>query len=114
MIYDPVGGPYAEPALRSIAWRGRFLVIGFAAGDIPKIPLNLALLKGCDIVGVFWGAFTEREPEGNAANMAQLVTWAAQGKLSAHVHEVFPLADTPQALKVLADRKAMGKVILRP
>jgi NADPH2:quinone reductase len=114
VIYDPVGGPYAEPALRSIAWKGRFLVIGFAAGEIPKIPLNLALLKGCDIVGVFWGAFIEREPQGHQANMAQLVTWAAEGKLSAHVHDVYPLAKTADALKVLANRQAMGKVILRP
>jgi NADPH2:quinone reductase len=114
VIYDPVGGPYAEPALRSIAWKGRFLVIGFAAGEIPKIPLNLALLKGCDIVGVFWGAFIEREPKGHQANMAQLVAWAAEGKLSAHVHDTYPLAKTADALKVLANRQAMGKVILRP
>src|SRR3954466_11276200 len=85
VIYDPVGGPYAEAALRSIAWQGRFLVIGFAAGEIPKIPLNLALLKGCDIVGVFWGAFIERDPKGHQSNMADLVRWAAEGKLSAHV-----------------------------
>jgi NADPH:quinone reductase len=114
VIYDPVGGPYAEPALRSIAWQGRFLVIGFAAGDIPKIPLNLALLKGCDIVGVFWGAFIERDPAGHQANMADLVRWAADGKLSAHVHATYPLADTPTALKAIADRSVMGKVILRP
>ena len=113
-IYDPVGGAYAEAALRSIAWKGRFLVIGFAAGDIPKIPLNLALLKGCDIVGVFWGAFIERDPKGHQANMAQLVAWAAEGKLSAHVHEVYPLAKTADALKAIASRKVMGKVILRP
>jgi NADPH:quinone reductase len=114
VIYDPVGGPYAEPALRSIAWQGRFLVIGFAAGEIPKIPLNLALLKGCDIVGVFWGAFIERDPAGHQANMAELVRWAADGKLSAHVHATYPLADTPTALKAIADRSVMGKVILRP
>jgi len=114
VIYDPVGGPYAEPALRSIAWKGRFLVIGFAAGEIPKIPLNLALLKGCDIVGVFWGAFIEREPKGHQANMAQLVSWTAEGKLSAHVHGIYPLAKAADALKVLADRQAMGKVILKP
>jgi NADPH2:quinone reductase len=114
VIYDPVGGPYAEPALRSIAWEGRFLVIGFAAGEIPKIPLNLALLKGCDIVGVFWGAFIERNPAGHQANMADLVRWAADGKLSAHVHATYPLAETPAALKAIADRSVMGKVILRP
>jgi NADPH2:quinone reductase len=114
VIYDPVGGPYAEAALRSIAWKGRFLVIGFAAGDIPKIPLNLALLKGCDIQGVFWGAFTEREPAANAANMADIAGWAADGKLSSHVHAVYALEDTPRALKDLAERKVMGKAILRP
>jgi NADPH2:quinone reductase len=114
VIYDPVGGPYAEAALRSIAWQGRFLVIGFAAGEIPKIPLNLALLKGCDIVGVFWGSFIERDPKGHQANMAQLVAWAAAGKLSAHVHAVYPLAKTADALKAIASRSVMGKVILRP
>jgi len=114
VIYDPVGGPYAEAALRSIAWGGRFLVIGFAAGEIPKIPLNLALLKGCDIVGVFWGAFIERDPKGHQANMAELVRWAAAARISAHVHGVYPLEQTPQALRAIADRKVMGKVILRP
>jgi NADPH:quinone reductase len=114
VIYDPVGGKYAEPALRSIAWGGRFLVIGFAAGDIPKIPLNLALLKGCDIVGVFWGAFTERDPKGHQANMADLVRYAAEAKISAHVHGTYPLAETPAALKAIADRSVMGKVILHP
>ena len=114
VIYDPVGGAYAEAALRSIAWQGRFLVIGFAAGEIPKIPLNLALLKGCDIVGVFWGAFIERDPQGHRANMADLVRWTAEGKLSAHVHGVYPLKDTPAALKAIAERKVMGMVVLRP
>jgi NADPH2:quinone reductase len=114
VIYDPVGGPYAEPALRSIAWQGRFLVIGFAAGEIPKIPLNLALLKGCDIVGVFWGSFVERNPKDHQANMADLVRWAAEGKLSAHVHAVYPLAQTADALRAIAGRSVMGKVILRP
>jgi NADPH2:quinone reductase len=114
VIYDPVGGTYAEAALRSIAWEGRFLVIGFAAGEIPKIPLNLALLKGCDIVGVFWGAFIERDPKAHQANMAQLVEWAAAGKISGHVHGTYPLKETPAALKAIADRKVMGKVILHP
>ena len=113
VIYDPVGGPYAEAALRSIAWQGRFLVIGFATGDIPKLPLNLVLLKGCDVRGVFWGSWTERHPEGHRANVAQLLRWCADGKLSAHVHAVYPLERTAEALKVLADRKAMGKVVLR-
>lgn len=114
VIYDPVGGDYAESALRAIAWKGRFLVVGFAAGDIPKLPLNLVLLKGCDVVGVFWGAFTEREPAAQAANMAQIVAWCAAGKLSSHVHAVYPLSDTAQALKDIAARKIMGKAILRP
>ncbi len=114
VIYDPVGGSYAEAALRSIAWQGRFLVIGFAAGEIPKIPLNLALLKGCDIVGVFWGAFIERDPKGHQANMAELVRWADEGKISAHVHATYPLAQAAAAIKAIADRKVMGKVILHP
>ncbi len=81
-----------NPRSRSIAWKGRYLVIGFAAGEIPKIPLNLVLLKGCDIVGVHWGAFVEREPEMQAPEMAQIVRWCAEGKLSAHVHAVYPLS----------------------
>jgi NADPH2:quinone reductase len=114
IVFDPVGGAYAEAALRSVAWEGRFLVIGFAAGEIPKIPLNLALLKGCDIRGVFWGAWTKLNPEKNRANLQKLVQWTADGKISSHVDRVFPLAQTAEALKVLAGRKAMGKVILHP
>ncbi len=113
VIYDPVGGAYSEAALRSIAWKGRFLVVGFAAGEIPKLPLNLVLLKGCDVVGVFWGSFIEREPEAHRANMAQLLDWCAQGKLSSHIHAVYPLADAAKALKAIAARQVMGKVILR-
>ncbi len=114
VIYDSVGGDYAEPALRSIAWKGRYLVIGFAAGEIPKIPLNLVLLKGCDIVGVHWGAFVDREPEMQAAEMSDIVRWCAEGKLSAHVHALYPLADTSRALQDIAARKIMGKAILKP
>jgi NADPH:quinone reductase len=114
IIFDPVGGTYAEAALRSIAWEGRFLVIGFAAGDIPKMPLNLALLKGCDIRGVFWGQWARLNPEKNRANLEKLVKWTAEGKISSHVDRIFPLAQTADALKVLAGRKAMGKVILHP
>jgi NADPH2:quinone reductase len=114
IIFDPVGGSYAEAALRSIAWEGRFLVIGFAAGDIPKMPLNLALLKGCDIRGVFWGAWAKLNPEKNRANLQKLVQWAAEGKISSHVDRTFPLAQTADALKVLAGRQAMGKVVLHP
>ncbi|MET0907665.1 MAG: NADPH:quinone oxidoreductase family protein [Tardiphaga sp.] len=114
IIFDPVGGKYAEAALRAIAWEGRFLVIGFAAGDIPKMPLNLALLKGCDIRGVFWGAWVRQNPERNSASLEKLVRWAAEGKISAHVDRTFPLEKTAEALKVLAGRQAMGKVILHP
>jgi len=114
IIFDPVGGKFAEAALRAIAWEGRFLVIGFAAGDIPKMPLNLALLKGCDIRGVFWGAWVRQNPEKNRANLEKLVKWAAEGKISSHVDRTFPLAKTADALKVLAGRQAMGKVILHP
>lgn len=114
IVFDPVGGAYAEAALRSVAWEGRFLVIGFAAGEIPKIPLNLALLKGCDIRGVFWGAWAKLNPEKNRANLQKLVQWTAEGKISSHVDRTFPLAQTADALKVLAGRKAMGKVILHP
>jgi len=114
IVFDPVGGSYAEVGVRSLGWKGRFLVIGFAAGDIPKIPLNLALLKGCDIRGVFWGAYMKRDPKDGRANLQKLMKWAAEGKISAHVDSTFPLAKTADALKVLADRKAMGKVILHP
>ena len=114
VIYNSVGGPYAEPAIRSMAWEGRYLIIGFAAGEIPKIPLNLPLLKGCDLVGVHWGAFVDREPEKMAQEMAQIVRWCAEGKLSAHVHAVYPLSQTAQALRDIAARKIMGKAILKP
>jgi NADPH2:quinone reductase len=113
VIYDPVGGRATESALRAIAWGGRFLVVGFAAGEIPKLPLNLVLLKGCDVRGVFWGAWTERDAAGNRANIEQILQWCADGRLSAHVHQVFELEHIAQALHALADRKAMGKVILR-
>ena len=114
VLYDPVGGDLAEPALRSMAWKGRYLVIGFAAGEIPKLPLNLVLLKGCDVQGVFWGSFVDREPAAHAANMAWLLAHVADGGLSARVDAVFPLAETPAALGVLARREAKGKVLVRP
>jgi NADPH2:quinone reductase len=114
VVYDPVGGAYAEAALRSIAWGGRFLVIGFAAGEIPKLPLNLVLLKGCDVRGVFWGQFTERTPEKHRANMVDVLQWALDGKLSAHVHAVYPLEKIAAALKALANREAKGKILLKP
>jgi len=114
IVFDPVGGAYAEAGVRSLAWKGRFLVIGFAAGEIPKIPLNLALLKGCDIRGVFWGAYMRRDPKDGRANLEKLMQWAAEGKISSHVDRTFPLEQTADALKVLAGRQAMGKVILHP
>ena len=112
VVYDAVGGPYTEPALRATAWRGRLLVVGFAAGDIPRIPLNLALLKGCSIVGVFWGDFARREPKAFAASIAQLGAWFREGRLKPHVSQTFPLAQAAQALRLMAARKVKGKVVL--
>jgi NADPH2:quinone reductase len=112
VIYDPVGGAYTEPALRSIAWRGRLLVVGFAAGEIPKIPLNLTLLKGCSIVGVFWGEFTRREPQRFAESMQRLSRWYAEGRLKPHISAMFPLERAAEALTRMANREIMGKVVL--
>jgi NADPH2:quinone reductase len=112
VVYDPVGGPYAEAALRSTAWEGRFLVIGFAAGEIPRIPLNLPLLKGCSIVGVFYGAHAARQPEQTRANVQQLVAWWSEGKLRPHVSSTYPLDRSAEALRELADRRAEGKVVV--
>lgn len=114
VVYDPVGGDLAEQALRATAWEGRFLVVGFAGGAIPKIPLNLVLLKGCDIRGVFWGAFLEREPARHAANMERLVAWAVDGTVKARVDAAYPLAQTPAALERLARREAKGKLVVTP
>jgi NADPH2:quinone reductase len=114
VIYDPVGGAYSEPAFRSIAWRGRHLVIGFAAGDIPKLPWNLMLLKGASVVGVFWGDFVRREPKANLAAMRQMLGWMAEGKLRPLVSKRYPLAETAQALNDMAARKVMGKVVIVP
>jgi NADPH2:quinone reductase len=111
-IYDAVGGGYAEPALRSIAWEGKYLVVGFAAGDIPKIPLNLALLKGCDIVGVFWGTWVTKNPKRHAQSVAELLQFYADGKIKPHVSERFPLSKAPDAITHLASRQAMGKVVV--
>lgn len=114
VVYDPVGGDYAEIGVRSMAWKGRFLVVGFAAGTIPKVPLNLALLKGCEIVGVFWGAFTKAEPEASRENNAEILTWARDGKLDAHIHSILPLEKAAEALGMLTRREAKGKVLLKP
>lgn len=114
VIYDPVGGPFAEPALRAIAWQGRYLVVGFAAGDIPKIPLNLVLLKGCQIVGVFWGSFAMREAARNRANAETLFAWIADGRLAPHVDAVLPFARAGEALERLERREVKGKLVLVP
>ena len=112
VVYDPVGGPYTEPAFRSLAWRGRLLVVGFAAGEIPKLPLNLALLKGASAVGVFWGDFARREPQAFAASISQLGEWYRAGKLKPHVAETMPLERAAEALKLMAARKVKGKLVL--
>lgn len=114
VIYDPVGGIYAEPAFRSIGWRGRYLVVGFANGEIPKLPLNLMLLKGASLVGVFWGEFARREPKANLAAMQQMMGWLAQGKIKPHISARYALAETPQALNDMAARKVTGKVVIQP
>jgi NADPH2:quinone reductase len=114
VIYDPVGGKYAELALRGIGWKGRYLVVGFAAGDIPKIPLNLPLLKGCAILGVFWGDFAAREPQANMANGMQLFQWLMQGGLKPHISAKYPLEQAPEALRALMERRVTGKVVLVP
>jgi NADPH2:quinone reductase len=113
VVYDPVGDRYTEPALRSLAWRGRLLVVGFAAGEIPKIPLNLTLLKGCSIVGVFFGDYARREPEHHAARMAALARWFEEGRLRPHVSEVLPLERVAEALARLTSRQATGKIVLK-
>lgn len=114
VIYDPVGGIYAEPAFRSIAWRGRYLVIGFANGEIPKLPLNLTLLKGASLVGVFWGEFAKREPKANMAAMRELMGWLAEGKIKPHISGRYALKDTAIALNDIAARKVTGKVVIQP
>ncbi len=114
VVYDPVGGAFAEAALRATAWQGRYLVIGFAAGDIPRIPLNLVLLKGCEIVGVFWGAFTVRDASANRANIETLLQWYVEGKLRPHVSATYPFERAAEALNALAERRVKGKVVLVP
>ncbi len=107
MLYDTVGGELAEPALRSMAWEGRYLVVGFAGGEIPKIPLNLLLLKGCDLRGVYWGEFVMREPAAHRRNMERLLDWAADGSSSApHIHASLPAGALDGAYALIGDRKA--------
>ena len=112
VVFDAVGGPYAEPALRSIAWGGRYLVVGFAAGDIPRIPLNLALLKGCGILGVLYGTHVKREPEANRALMAQIFGWIVAGALRPAIAQVWPLDRAAEALDLLLARQVTGKIVL--
>jgi NADPH2:quinone reductase len=114
IIYDCVGGPHAEPALRATAWEGRYLVLGFAAGEIPRLPLNLVLLKGCSIIGVFWTAFADRCPDQHRANTSELLDWAKQGLIAPHIHGTFTLVETAKALGLIEGRKATGKVIVKP
>ena len=113
VIYDPVGGDFTEQALRAMAWNGRHLIVGFAAGEIPKIPANLTLLKGCSVVGVFWGSFTQREPEASAQNMMELMKLYAEGKIDPQISEVFEFEDYAKALGALTERRATGKVVLK-
>lgn len=112
VVYDPVGGDLAEPVFRSIAWRGRYLVVGFAQGGIPSLPLNLALLKGASIVGVFWGEFARREPQANARALAELARWYAQGKVKPVIDRRLPMADLPQAFQRMGTRQVRGKLVL--
>ena len=112
VIYDPVGGDFAEPAFRSIAWRGRYLVVGFASGPIPALPFNLALLKGASIVGVFWGDFARREPQANAAMMAELAQWYAQGKVKPVIDRTMPMSDLKAAYAHMGSRGVMGKLVM--
>jgi NADPH2:quinone reductase len=112
IVYDCIGGEHSEPALRSIAWMGRFLVIGFAAGSIPRIPLNLLLLKSCDLIGVSFGQAATRDPVSHRTNMRTVLEWVASGTLKPHIHATFALAETAKAIKVLDRREATGKVVI--
>jgi NADPH2:quinone reductase len=112
VIYDPVGGDFAEPAFRSIAWRGRYLVVGFASGPIPALPFNLALLKGASIVGVFWGDFSRREPQANAAMMAELAQWYGQGKIKPVIDSTMPMKDLKAAYAHMGSRNVKGKLVM--
>ncbi|MEE4672241.1 NADPH:quinone oxidoreductase family protein [Pseudomonas alliivorans] len=112
VIYDPVGGDLFDQAIRAIAWNGRLLVVGFASGRIPELPVNLALLKGASVVGVFWGSFAQRQPQDNAANFKQLFAWFEEGKLKPLVSQVYPLERAGEAIDALGERRAVGKVVV--
>jgi NADPH:quinone reductase len=112
VVYDPVGGDLAEPAFRSIAWRGRYLVVGFAQGGIPALPWNLALLKGASIVGVFWGEFARREPKPNAKALAELAAWYAQGRIKPVIDQRLPMVELPKAFEHMGSRKVLGKLVM--
>jgi len=112
VVFDPVGGKYAEPAVRAMAWKGRYLVVGFAAGEIPRIPLNIVLLKGCSIVGVYWGDFARRETEVHSANFRELTAWLRAKKIKPLVGATYPLERAADALNDVMNRKALGKVVL--
>jgi NADPH2:quinone reductase len=114
IVYDPVGGKLGEAALRALTWEGRYLVIGFAGGEITKMPLNLTLLKGCDIAGVFWGEFVRRNPSQLRTQIEELMGWIKDGRVSAHVDKIYPFAEATKAFERLSGRQAMGKVLLKP
>lgn len=112
VVYDPVGGKFTESALRGMAWKGRYLVVGFANGEIPKIPMNLPLLKGCAILGVFWGEFSKLESKTSFQNIRQLVTWIQEGKIKQHIGRTYSLEEAPEALRAILDRKMLGKGVV--
>jgi len=114
LLYDCVGGSYAEPALRAMAWEGRYLVVGFASGEIPRFPLNIVMLKGCSVIGVSWSAFVNRNPARHHANLVQLLEWCRRGLIVPHTHGTYSLAETAKALGLIEGRKVTGKVIVNP
>jgi NADPH:quinone reductase len=114
VVYDPVGGRYTEAAVRSLAWRGRLLIVGFADGAIPQIPANLLLIKEASAVGVFWGEFARREPQANFAMLKELHGWLQEGRLQPHVSKSYRLPDAPRALEALLERRAVGKLVIVP
>jgi len=114
VILDPVSGEYAEPAVRSMAYFGRYLVVGFTSGEIPSIPMNLPLLKGCSLVGVSWDTYSRRHPEGGQKNISEMIAWIREGRLKPVVTATYPLADAPRALEDVMQRRVQGKVVIVP